>query len=677
MSSISSVAGSGPSFTGLASGIDTDKLVEGLLAVQQARVTTLQRRQERSTFLQTTVKTLQSQVLDLQTQTWRLGRSVNGAFDNRLAAVSDEAITKAAAGSAAVPGNYTFQVNQLAKAHQIASAGIVDGNASLKTGTLQLKVGDGQTTTITVDSSNNTLQGLANAINNANGEVAASVVNDGTATPFRLLLTAKKTGLANDIEVTNNLATGTGVAIDLNPATRTIQQSQDAQIVLGSGAGALTVNSASNKVDSLISGVTLDLQSADPAKTVTLTVSNDTETGKKAVQDLVASFNKVIDFIDERDDFDPQTNQAGSLLGDSLAADLQEQLSRSLGAVVPGVATAANRLSAIGVTFTDKGRLQIDETKLDKALSGQLTGVSLSDVRKLFATSGTSTNPNVSFILATSKTKATTSPIEVNLTQVARQASLTATNAPAGSVLIGAGNKDVTLTVNGSTATIQLAEGTYDATTLAAELQGKINTSTALGGSQVTVGVDGGNLRVTTTAYGASAKVTFTSGSALGDLGFTAGQTAAGQDVAGSFKVNGVTETATGSGRILSGRSGNANTDGLQLNVTLAEGQLNADPNVAEAQLTITRGLATELDNTITRFVDGATGRFLTADKGYQRAIDDIKEAITRQNEFIEARRESLVRRFAAMEATIGKLQALGTSLTGQLASLSNLRSSR
>lgn len=673
MSSISSLNSAGLNFSGLASGIDTEKLIDGLLGVQKARVSTLQQRQERAGLLQTTYKTLESQVIELQATAARLGRAANGAFDLRQVAVSDGDLVKAAAGSAAAPGTYTFKVNALAQAHQLASAGLADSGTLLRTGTLALKVGDGATTTVALDDSNNTLAGLAAAINNSGGDVAASVINDGSAAPHRLLLTSKKTGLANDIEVTNNLTAGAGAALDLDPATRTIQQGADAQVVLGSGAGALAVASASNKLDALIGGVTLDLQAADPTKTVTLTVSNDTDAARKAVGDLADSFNKVIDFIDQRDDFDPQTNEAGTLLGSTVANDLQNQLARVLGGAVAGVNTAANRLAAIGLTFNEKGRLQVDGGKLDKALTGQLPGVSFGDVRRLFAQTGASTNTGVKFLLAGAKTKA--SAVAVNVTQAAEQARVTADAAVAAPVTITAANKDVTLSVNGNAVTLQLAEGTYaTAEALASELQGKVNAAAALGGAKVSVGVDAGRLQITTDAYGASASVTLTGGAGLAALGFTAGQTDAGANVAGSFTVDGVTETAVGTGQFLAGAIGNATTEGLQLQVTLSAAQLNADPAVAEATVSITRGLGSQLDAAVSRFADPVTGRFKSADVGFQSDLDDIKSSIERQNELIEAKREVLLRRFAAMEATISQLQSLGASLGASLAGLGAAR---
>jgi len=296
-------------------------------------------------------------------------------------------------------------------------------------------------------------------------------------------------------------------------------------------------------------------------------------------------------------------------------------------------------------------------------------------VRRMFALSGTSTNANVSFMLGTSKTKASASPVEVTITRAASQASVLAASAVAPGVVIGPSNKGVTLTLNGATSTVELAEGTYsDAASLAAELQGKINANAQLKGAQVSVSVDSGKLRITTAGYGSGTKVTVSGGSALADLGFTAGQTATGQDVAGSFTVNGATETATGSGQVLTGDSGNAWTDSLQLRVTLTQAQIDADPNAGKAEVTVARGLAASLDATINKFVNPANGRFKSSNDTYQRKIDDLKATMDRQNALIEARREALLKQFAAMEATVSQLQSLSASLTGQAASLSSLK---
>src|SRR5439155_17816627 len=103
----------------------------------------------------------------------------NGVLAIRSVASSDQSLVTAAAGNGATPGVYNVRVNSLARAHQIASQGFDSADSTITQGTLQLKVGSGATT-ITIDSTNNTLQGLANAINGSGVGVAAAIINDGS-----------------------------------------------------------------------------------------------------------------------------------------------------------------------------------------------------------------------------------------------------------------------------------------------------------------------------------------------------------------------------------------------------------------------------------------------------------------------------------------------------------------
>src|SRR5690606_40979431 len=72
-------------------------------------------------------------------------------------------------------------------------------------GTMTLQVGD-KTIEITIDSSNDTLQGLANAINEANAGVSAGVIDTGSG--YRLTLSADETGSANAVKISANETVG-------------------------------------------------------------------------------------------------------------------------------------------------------------------------------------------------------------------------------------------------------------------------------------------------------------------------------------------------------------------------------------------------------------------------------------------------------------------------------------
>ncbi len=672
-----------------------------------------------------------------------------------------------------------MRINSLARAHQIASQGFDSANSVITQGTLQLKVGTGATTTITIDSTNNTLQGLANAINGSGAGVTASIISDGSDSrtqPYRLLLTANKSGVENAITLTSSLAadaggarrpelggtyigaantsasytgtatpaansgvsgftgtanntykftvltggtvgtdnnlqisytdtagtnTGTitlnsgdadtfknvaqGIQIKLGAGTLVagqtftvdgfvpnVQQAANAALTLGSGSGALTVESASNQIDNVITGVTLNLLGADSTKDVTLTVSNDTEKASKAIQGFVDSYNELLKFIDEQVRYDPETKKAGILLGNRSVTTIQEDVRRAVTDSVAGVNPLANRLSALGITVSSQGRLELNASKLESVLNGQVAGVTVQDVRRLFALSGTSTNSGIQFAAGSALTKASTNPIQVDLTQAAEQAAITASNALAASTVIDNTNDTITFTVDGKTSsTITLASGTYTRANLAQELQAKINGNAELAGRQVSVSVLSDKLAITSNLYGYTSEVKVGTGTAVSALGFAGTENDRGQDVVGKFLVDGVAETAVGTGQFLQGSSTNKTTADLQVRVTLSSSQIQ---EAAEGSLSVTRGVASKVDALLSNLLDSASGRLKTINDSFKRNIDDVQKAIDKQDAIIKARQQALLRQFVALESTVSNLQSAGNFLGAQQLSLRNLQ---
>lgn len=660
MASVSSLNSNGLNFNGLVTGIDTSKIVDGLTAINRSRIATLESKKSVVAQKQATFVALQGKLFDLQSKLNGLSRSVAGSFDGRRASSSDETALTAAASASAVAGSYNLTVTALAQAQQTTSEGFSDPNAKIKEGTLQIKVGSGGTAvSVTVDSRNNTLQGLADAVNAAGSDVRAAIVNDGQANPYKLVLTSTKSGAANTIQITGTLSAGDGAAI--NPLAATIQEAKDAEVKLGSGAGALTVKSATNQVDTLIPGVTLNLNRADATKSLTLTVSNDTGVAARSIQDFVDSYNGVVDFLDARDDYNSDTKEAGVLLGSRDAADLGDDLAAALTGSVAGVKTEANRLAAVGITFTDKGRLELNQTKLNQALAGQVAGVSLTDVKRLFALTGAADNPGASFVLGSDKTKPSGAvPYQVNVTTPATRAAISGSRVLVGDVTLTSLNNSFTLQVNNlSSSLITLDPGTYTPQALAAAMQTQINLNVALRGNQVAVDFNVDRLRLTSQVYGSASQLSFgaegTAVGATGPLGFDGPEAATGTNVAGNFVVNGTTETATGAGQVLTGASGNVNTDGLQVRATFSA--------AATASVTVTQGLASRLNQVLNKYVDPVNGRLKTLDKGFTDEIADIDTTITKQNNLMDEKKEQLVLQFAAMESTVNTLKGLGNQI--------------
>ena len=222
--------------------------------------------------------------------------------------------------------------------------------------------------------STDTLSDIATKINDAGGGVAASIINDGSGTPYRLSLSSRNSGLEGRL-----IFDGSGAGL----TTTSLVKGQDAVVVYGGGAngtgGLLTTNS-SNTISGLIPSLTLNLTGVG---TTSVSVSSDTSQIATAVQTFVTNYNTVITTIATDTSFDT-TNAAntGVLFGNSTVQQLQNALgqfvnkgySKSIGGSLSG-------LASIGISVGQDGTLTLDTNALNNLLSTDPT-----DVQKLFST---------------------------------------------------------------------------------------------------------------------------------------------------------------------------------------------------------------------------------------------------------------------------------------------------
>lgn len=662
------------SIDGLVTGIDTASIIEGLTGIQQRQIDLLQSRRTTEVDRQTAFKGVEAGVLSLRSVAGRLGRSRGNVFSARSVTASNEDMISATAASDAAVGVYSVKVNQLAQAHQIGSQGLSGKSAEITQGTFSLRIGSGETTDITIDGSNNTLQGLADAVNDSDSGVRATIVNDGSSggASYRLLLTSDKTGVANAITVTNNLAGSAGQAVKPDFSGAAIQEATNAAVSLGSGPGAINIESATNTIEDVIDGVTLQLSAADATQTITLRVDRDTEAAKTAVNDFIESFNSVMEYIDDNSAYNVETEKAGALLGNRPTLVIQDELRRAVTDTVANVNPNANRLSAIGVSLTNNGRLALNESRLQEVLDGRVPEISDDDLAKLFSFSGESDNANVKFLGGSTRTGEGV-PIEINITQAATQATAAATNALSGLTTIDGTNDTFSLEVDGAAATVTLNHGDYSNDDLASLIQEALNSSPELSGRSVIVGVQGSLLQITSETYGRASELGALTGTALASLGFDGTETGRGQDVVGQFIVDGVAEEALGRGRLLTGDLENENTADLQIRVTLSESQVQAG---TDATITLTRGVGSRLDTILGKLLDPVSGRIKTANDEFDAKIEDIDSTIEQQNELFESRREQLEREFVALESAVSQLQSQSSFLAAQLGGVASSTSS-
>ena len=369
----------GISFSGVGSNIDFSVITDAIISSRSAPITQLASKrtdyQNRSAALKqlnTLLITLKSSLAALTDQTLGTG----------IAATSSAAgIVTASASNAAAPGATGVEVTRLATALAQAStsfgatdAGILTGGAT--TATFELRqngqaVGD----PIVIDSTNNSLAGLRDAINAAGVGVRATIVDvTGDGTGNQLVLQAKETGAKGAIELVETTATGTAAGLNfrtLNPPSGTLAD-LDAQVKIN----GLTITRPTNTIADAVAGVTFTLKDVGSS---TVTVAGDSGTLKGKIAAFVDAYNAAQDFINAQYKNDANGKPSGILAKDSTLRAVQNGLRSFTTTSASTNGGAFSSLADIGISRDENGKLKIDQDVLNDKLK-----TSLGDLRALF-----------------------------------------------------------------------------------------------------------------------------------------------------------------------------------------------------------------------------------------------------------------------------------------------------
>src|SRR5258708_6047889 len=363
------------SSTGIGSGLDINGIVTSLTtAAGLAQNTQLSDRKSSLTAQVSAYGTFSSALSTLQATLTTL--ETPSTLAGRTATVSDGKVASASATSGAIPAQYSLQVQNLATAASLASQPVSSGTTVIGTGTLTIAVG-GSSASISIDSTNNTLAGIAAAINGAPNNPGVSATILTTSAVARLVLTGNTTGAANAITVTQSGGDGGLAALTYDPThgVTNLTQTQAATDANFSVNG-FAATSPSNQVTSVISGVTLNLLGTTAANTpATLTIGNDTTGAQTSIGTFVTALNGLITSIQTLTNYDPSTKTAGPLLGNATLQSFQNQLSKILDQVQSGTAGAGTSLASLGITANTQGTYSTNTTTLGNALTANLASV--------------------------------------------------------------------------------------------------------------------------------------------------------------------------------------------------------------------------------------------------------------------------------------------------------------
>jgi flagellar hook-associated protein 2 len=386
-SSASSPAGSGTALTstggqgtvssvGLGSGLDINSIVSQLVAAEGSGPTKLldgktsKINSQLSAYgqFQAAVSALQASLATLASPT---------QFQTNAATVADSNVASATADSTAAGGSYSLQVVRLAQGAQLISGPVAGAGAPVGTGTLTIKIGT-TSVPVTIDAGNNNLAGIAAAINSAGATqgLSASLLtaNDGV----HLVLTSAATGAVNAVSVSQAGGDGGLASLVYDPASQTNpltqqQAAQDAQVKLN----GYTLDSPSNVVTNLLTGVTLNLKAPSAGNTTTtLSVAVDHTAAQTAVQSFVSSYNTLANAVSQLSSYNASTGSAGPLLGDGLLNSFISQVNNALNSSVASLKGGPfSTLAEIGIVANVDGTLSADPAKLNAAVNNNYASV--------------------------------------------------------------------------------------------------------------------------------------------------------------------------------------------------------------------------------------------------------------------------------------------------------------
>ena len=656
---------------GIGSGIDVNSLVSSLISAERKPATSRLDLKEATSQAQLSAYGSLKGALSSFNSTLNLLSNVD-AFQSISANSDNSDVFTATADNTAAEGSYSIKVSSLSQAHTLATTGFANVTDVVGTGTLQFKFGttvydqgtdaytsftqnaDQPTQTITIDSSNNTLQGLRDAVNDANIGVKAAIINDGTNN--RLTFTSNA-GANNSLEISvndtgdsNDTDTSGLSRLAFNSSATNLEQTlagQDAALTIN----GLAVTSASNTVKDAITGLTLNLKQAQLAadSAVMLNVDHSDSKVSDAVGTFVSKYNELLTTVNDLSSYDAAAKKGGILNGDSVIRNITSQMRRVINDTITGLSSPFTSLAEIGVRTERDGSLTLDNTTLDAAIAQNSDAVA-----RLFAATGQVDDSNVNFIGSSSSTQAGT--YAINITQAATQGIYLGS---ANSTLtVSAGSDTFSVSVDGVlTGALTLTAQTYaSGTALAAEIQARINGDKALtdAGSSVTVNYVSDHLEIISNRYGDASKVVVSSNTTSG-LGLTGGTSTDGVNVEGT--IGG--QAATGSGRILKG-SGVA--IGLELEIL--------DTTLGDhGAASYARGIADRLNGLVDKFLasDGSVAAKL---KGITADVADVgvqREQLDKRMQALESR---LLAQFSTLDLLVSKMNTTSNFLAQQLGSL-------
>jgi flagellar hook-associated protein 2 len=611
---------------GLLSGLDTNSIVSQLMQLERQPVFQLQRRQSDYETKNRTWDSINTKLTAVQDKLDALKLPSDWQTFASATSSNTDALTVTSSGSATF-GDASFTVDRLATTHQMASSGTFTSTSdTVGAGDFTITVG-GEDHTISTTATT-TVSQLINEVKNLDAGVSASLLFTGSGTA-KLVLRADESG--------GDAAFTTSTDISSLGSFSIVEQGVDAQLTVGSGVGALTVERASNVIDDFLDGATITLK-ATTTQPVDISVSRDTEAASEAIKQLVDSLNAAISTLATATKAGGEDSTGGPLAMDATARNLGLRLRSVLSSVVSDLDSDYRTASSVGVSLTREGSYTLDTAKLTEALENDFDAVAA-----LFQRTTAVSDSRVSVTRVGDAAADGTHAVQI--TQAATTASVTGSSLP-----LTLGGESFTITSGSDVASITISAlaSIDDAVTAITDALD------AAGISTISVQRVGDSIALTESRYGNAGEFTV-SGNTLGLAG-----THTGLDVEGT--IGGL--AATGSGRSL---TGSGDLSSVILDITATAAQVSAaGGSLGLGTITINSGAAVVVDDYLETLTEtgGVVDR---ARDRWDAQIELLKDRIEQFEDRLESREVALRRQYSALESTLARLNSASASLFAAL----------
>ena len=367
---------------GVGSGLKLGDILDSLTAAQKAQLTPISNQQSSYTSKLSAYGTMKSALESFQTANTALSKA--DLFTATTTTSSSTAFSATTTGSA-LPGKYTIEVTQLAKAQTLTSGIQKDNKAALATSDSKITIqqgGDKKPVTIDISAANSSLTGIRDAINKADAGVSASIINVGNG-EYRLSISSKETGEDNAMTISVSGDTALQSFMGYNGTKGDGSNGMEESVTALNAelkVNNVDIVNSSNTISDALEDITLNLSDVTTGNQ-TLTIATDNTKATKAINDWVTAYNALQDTFSSLTKYtavdagaDAQSSSNGALLGDTTLRTIQTQLKSLLSSSVGG--STIKTLSQVGITTDpDSGKLEVNADKLSAAMKTSASGI--------------------------------------------------------------------------------------------------------------------------------------------------------------------------------------------------------------------------------------------------------------------------------------------------------------